>query len=161
MWGVSKGQLKASSVQPAKTVFGHHSWTDYTAEADITLKDGTGQAGILVRVNNAANGMERNQNRDDFLQGYYAYLDSEGVHLNKHNYNTERLEDFVIKRQIGQIEHLKVRVEGTVIKVYLGSNAEPIIIYEDLSPMPFTHGGMGLKATNETAYFDNVQISPN
>ncbi|MFX3636370.1 MAG: family 43 glycosylhydrolase [Candidatus Pristimantibacillus sp.] len=161
IWNVSKGLLKASSAQAAKTVFGHHSWTDYTVEADIVLKEGMGNAGILVRVNNPANGMERNQNRDDFLQGYYAYLDSEGVHLVKHNYNTVSLMDVAIKRPLGNTEHLKVKVQGAVIEVYLGSSNEPIIVYEDRSANPNRQGGMGLKSVGETAYFDNVIVSPN
>jgi xylan 1,4-beta-xylosidase len=159
VWGVSKGVLKASSAQPAKTVFGQHAWTDYAVEADIVLKGGTGNAGILVRVNNPANGMERNQNRDDFVQGYYAYLDLEGVHLAKHNYNTAIVKDVLVKRPIGVAEHLKVRVNGTVIEVYLGSEDKPIIIYDDRSSMPYTHGGMGLKAVEESALFDNIKIS--
>ncbi|QMV41051.1 family 43 glycosylhydrolase [Cohnella cholangitidis] len=160
MWGVSKGALKASSAQAAKSVFGQHRWTDYTAEADIVLKDGKGNAGILVRVNNPANGMERNQNREDFVQGYYAYLDSEGVHLAKHNYDTLNLKYVAIKRPAGIAERLKVRVRGAVIEVYLGSGTEPVIVYEDRSASPYMQGGMGLKSVGESAYFDNVAVSP-
>jgi xylan 1,4-beta-xylosidase len=161
VWGVSKGALWASSAQPAKTVFGHHMWTDYTMEADIMRKDGEGKAGILVRVSNPANGMERNQNRDDFVQGYYAYLDSQGVHLVKHNYGTERIKDVMLKLPVGQYVHLKVRVSGTVIEVYLGEVAEPLIAYDDRSSNPFMHGSVGFKSVDETTYFDHVKILPN
>jgi hypothetical protein len=161
VWGVGKGMLKASSAQAAKTVFGQHHWTDYTVEADIVLKDGTGNAGILVRVNNPANGMERNQNRDDFVQGYYAYLDVEGVHLAKYNYDSTSLKDINFNLSLGVAEHLKVKVRGAVIEVYAGTGTEPVITYEDRSVVPYMQGGVGLKSVGESAYFDNVAVSPN
>ncbi|UUZ84816.1 carbohydrate-binding protein [Paenibacillus sp. P26] len=89
-----QGTYKSGLRGYPKAVIGDSNWTDYMVEADVKLGANTpagGGAGILFRVNNPADGTEYNQNRDDFLQGYMAYLTTDGVHLGKFNYNFEHL----------------------------------------------------------------------
>lgn len=93
VWSVKDGQLRASSLQPAKIVTGEYGWTDYTVEADLTVPEEGGQTGLMIRVTDPANGLELNQNRDDFLRGYYVYADGTGIHLVKHHYDTIPLAD--------------------------------------------------------------------
>jgi xylan 1,4-beta-xylosidase len=93
------------------------------------------------------------------VQGYYAYLDVEGVHLAKYNYNSTSLKDINFNLSAGVAEHLKVKVRGAVIEVYAGNGSEPVIVYEDRSANPYMQGGVGLKSVGESAYFDNVAVS--
>ncbi|TJY41007.1 DUF1080 domain-containing protein [Cohnella pontilimi] len=161
MWSVKQGQLRAASLQPAKILFGEFGWTDYTFEADLTAPEENGQTGMLVRVTEPSNGFELNQNRADFLRGYYIYLDSEGVHLAKHNYDTNLLADAAYESPApGEIVHLKVRVSGNRLQVFAGNSAAPILDYTDLSDQPFLHGKVGFRSVDSASRYDNVKVYP-
>lgn len=160
-WSVKQGQLRASSLQPAKTVIGDYGWTDYSVEADLTVPEDGGQTGLLVRVANPANGMDQNQNRDDFLQGYFVYVDAKGIHLVKHDYDTVPLADAAFATpQPGEMMHLKVLAEGSRLTVYAGDGGKPVLEYEDKSGRAFLQGKAGLKSVGTASRFDKVRIEP-
>ncbi|MEK0312371.1 family 43 glycosylhydrolase [Cohnella sp. 56] len=160
-WSVREGQLRASSVQPAKTLWGDYGYADYTFEADVTVPDTGGETGLLVRATNPANGMELNQNRTDFLSGYYIYLDAAGIHLVKQDYGSEALRDAAYDMpKAGQWLHLKVEARGHQISVYAGEASEPVIRYEDRGARPLLHGKVGFKSIDAASRFDRARIAP-
>ncbi|MGG6312001.1 family 43 glycosylhydrolase [Paenibacillus macerans] len=161
VWSVKDGHLRASSLQPAKIVTGEYGWTDYSVEADLAVPAEGGQSGLLIRVTDPANGLELNQNRDDFLRGYYVYADGARIHLVKHDYDTEPLADAAYPLpHAGESIRLKVTAVGTRIAVYADNGNEPVLEYEDRSDRPFLHGKIGLKSIATASRFDEVQIRP-
>lgn len=146
-----------------KSVIGDSNWSDYIVETDIQLGTNThggGNVGILFRVNNPADGTERGQNRDDFLQGYMAYLTDDGVHLGKFNYNFEHLTGAALTGTVGQWQPMKVVVNGTRIKIYVGDMESPLIDYTDKSGTAFTHGSVGVRSFNSESFIDNFTVMP-
>ncbi|GGG06912.1 hypothetical protein GCM10010912_59470 [Paenibacillus albidus] len=160
-WSVKDGQLRASSLQPGKILYGDYGWTDYSAEVDLTVPEEGGQAGILIRATEPANGMELNQNRDDFLRGYSIYLEGQHIYLVKHNYNTEPLADvaYALPPE-GEWVHMKVLAEGTHIAVYMEGGDEPVLTFDDRSEEPWLQGKAGLKTGETASRFDRVDIKP-
>ncbi|TLS51842.1 carbohydrate-binding protein [Paenibacillus antri] len=146
-----------------KAVIGDDRWSDYIVETDIRLGRNTrggGNAGILFRVNNPADGTEYGQNRDDFLQGYMAYLTADGVQLGKFNYGFQHLAGKPLSGTVGTWQHLKVVAQGNRIQVYVGDMDTPLIDYTDHSETAFTHGKAGVRSFNSESAIDNFQVAP-
>ncbi|SEN60264.1 family 43 glycosylhydrolase [Paenibacillus sp. OV219] len=161
VWSVKDGQLRVTSDEDGKILTGEDGWVDYTVEADATVPEEGGQTGILVRVTEPANGRELNQNRNDFLRGYFAYVDGQGVHLAKHNYDTTPLADAkMLLPKPGGIIHLKVVATGNAIAVYAGASAEPLIRYVDESDSALLHGRVGFKSAGGSARFSAFRVAP-
>ncbi len=163
VWSVKEKQLRASSATPAKSVIGETGWTDYTVSADIMRVAGEGQAGVLLRVTDAADGTKINQNRADFMKGYEAYADAEGIHLAKFNYGSEVVASVpypVDSMAKEQWLRLTVKARGTQLDVYLNDSADSVIHYVDDSGSPFLHGKAGLRAVDGAARFDHFEIRP-
>ncbi|MFD1849339.1 carbohydrate-binding protein [Oceanobacillus bengalensis] len=156
----TEGIYTSSSGTFGKSVIGEKEWKDYRVEADIKLVDGVGDGGIIFRVNNPANGMERAQNNPDFMQGYVAYLNDEGVHLGKQNYNWEYLTGTEMTDIEDTWQHMKVVVIGSNIKVYVGDMNNPKIDYTDNSITAFTHGKVGVRSHFSNAKYDNFLVKP-
>ncbi|MBD2867158.1 carbohydrate-binding protein [Paenibacillus arenilitoris] len=158
-----EGAYKSGAKGYPKSMIGDSGWSDYTVETDIQLGANTlegGNAGILFRVNNAADGTELGQNRDDFLQGYAAYLTADGVHLGKFNYSFEYLTGASLTGTVGSWQHMKVVASGTRIRVYVGDMEKPLIDYTDRSATAFTHGHVGVRSFNSESLIDNFTVKP-
>ncbi|AZN38608.1 family 43 glycosylhydrolase [Paenibacillus albus] len=160
VWSVKDGQLRVTSDEDGKILTGENGWTDYTVEADVAVPEEGGQAGILVRATEPASGSELNQNRNDFLLGYFAYVDAQGVHLAKHHYDTTPLADAnMVLPKPGEIIHLKVVAAGDRIAVYAGgASAEPLISFVDDSDSAFLHGRVGFKSAGGSARFSAFRV---
>ncbi|WP_127532816.1 family 43 glycosylhydrolase [Paenibacillus kobensis] len=161
MWSVQEGEVRASSAQNAKLVTGEEGWTDYEIQADITVPAAGGQSGIVVRATEPANGLELNQNRNDFIRGYFAYVDQEGVHLVKHNYDTVPLADakLAMPKDGGKV-HLRVRAAGGRISVFIGNADAPVIDYADNGAGAFLNGKVALKSVDTATRFSSWRIDP-
>jgi hypothetical protein len=147
-----------------KSVIGDSRWSDYTVETNIKLGSNTptgGNAGVLVRVNNPADGTLLSQNRNDFLQGYMAYLSADGVHLGKFNYNFQDLASAPLTGIAGKWQHMKVVTSGTRIMVFVGDMDTPLIDYTDRSDTAFTHGKAGVRSFNSESYIDDFKVTQN
>ncbi|ULL15160.1 glycoside hydrolase [Paenibacillus sp. H1-7] len=158
-----QGVYKSSPKGYPKSVLGDRRWSDYIVESDIQLGGATpagGSAGIIFRVNNPADGTEYNQNRDDFFQGYYAYLTPEGVFLGKFNYNFQLLAKAERAGMAGKMQHLKVVASGTRIQVYVDGIDSPVIDYTDRSGTAFTQGRVGVRSFNSESMIDNFKATP-
>lgn len=158
-WSAKKGTISASEGEFSKVLVGETGWTDYSVQADVQLKKENNQAGIIVRGLHPANGLERGQNNPDFNQGYFAYLQSDGLYLVKQNFGREILQHVPLTIQTDSWQQLKVMVEGTKIQVFINESETPAISYEDTSLQPFTHGRTGLLTVNGHAEFDNFIVT--
>ncbi|WP_413375039.1 family 43 glycosylhydrolase [Alkalihalobacillus sp. 1P02AB] len=160
-WSARGGIFQPSERNFSKALVGKAGWTDYTVEVDVSLNNTDGDAGILVRGMNAANGAERNQNNGDFLQGYYAFINADGVHLGKQNYGWENLASVSAELPEGIFHQMKVVVNGGEIQVFVNDMDSPKIVYEDTSPYAFTHGRVGLRNSNGIADFARFNVTAN
>lgn len=161
VWSVKDGELRVTSDEDGKILTGEDGWTDYTVEVDATVPEEGGQTGILVRATEPASGMELNQNRNDFLRGYFAYVDGQGVHLAKLNYGTTPLADAkTTVPKPGEKIRLKVAAVGNTIAVYAGIGAEPLIRYVDESDSALLHGRVGLRSVAGGARFGAFKVAP-
>lgn len=159
-WSVSGGLYHSAGGTFAKTTIGDDHWADYTVEADIRMNEGGGDSGIIVRGTNPANGLELGQGNADFMQGYYAYIKTDGVYLGKQNYNWSPLTGVNLALSTGTWHKMKVVVQGTNIKVYVGDMNVPKIDYNDYSETAFTHGKAGLRTAHQSTSFDNFTVYP-
>lgn len=159
-WSVIDGQYHSAGGTFAKTTTGEDHWANYTLEADVKMLESDGDAGVIIRGTNPANGLELGQNNGDFLQGYYAYIRTDGVYLGKQNFNWSKLAEFATPLDTHSWHKLKVVVNGTNIKVYVDDMSVPKIDYNDHSPQPFTHGKIGLRTAYKETLFDNVKMYP-
>ncbi|WP_123040472.1 carbohydrate-binding protein [Cohnella candidum] len=154
------GEYQAAVGSFAKTMIGDANWSDYSVESDIKLISNSGDGGILFRASNPAHGTELNQNNADFVQGYVAYLNKQGVHLGKLNYSWTYLTGVPLEVKTGEWKHVKVVAQGARILVYVDDMSKPVIDYTDRSGNPFTHGKVGMRTfMNETSY-DNFTVLP-
>ncbi|MFB9330873.1 carbohydrate-binding protein [Paenibacillus aurantiacus] len=152
------GEYQAAVGSFAKTTIGDANWSDYSVESDIKLISDSGDGGILLRASNPAHGKERSQNNADFVQGYVAYLNKQGVHLGKLNYGWTYLTGAPLEVKTGEWKHVKVVAQGARIQVYVDDMSKPVIDYTDRSGHPFTHGKVGMRTfTNATSY-DNFMV---
>lgn len=144
----------------AKSVIGDSHWRDYSVEADINIGAGTGDGALIFRVNNPANGIEYNQNNPDAMQGYVAYINKDGVHLGKQNYNWQYLKGANIDNPLNTWHHMKVVAIGTNIKVFVDDMDTPKIDYTDNSNTAFTQGKVGVRSHYNLTRYDNFHVKP-
>lgn len=163
MWSVKDEELRASSVSPAKSLTGEPGWSDYSVEADLQMMENTGRAGLLIRASEPANGLDQNQNRSDFVRGYYVYADAEGLHLDKINYATASLTSVPWGTNLPGADsklHLKVFARGATIEVYAGESSQPVLTYTDRSADPYLQGRIGLQSSDVAVRIDRVKVEP-
>ncbi|WP_410772206.1 family 43 glycosylhydrolase [Fontibacillus sp. BL9] len=163
MWSVKEGELRASSVSPAKSLTGEPGWSDYSVQVDLRRMENAGRAGLLIRASEPANGLDQNQNRSDFVRGYYIYADAEGLHLDKINYGTTSLKSVPWGNNAPGADgklHLKVIAQGATIEVYTGDSSDPVLSYTDRSATPFLQGRIGLQSADVAVRIDRIGVEP-
>lgn len=162
-WNYTNGSWSTSggrAVLPdfGKRLMGHVGWSDYVVEADIRCA-GSGNSGLIFRVQNPANGGANNNSQlgTDFLQGYFAGISTNGLVLGKHNYNWKQLAFKNEALVANQWYKMRVVVQGSSINVYLDNRTTPEISYTDTDP--FISGKAGLRAHAAQAEFDNFIVA--
>ncbi len=155
-----EGVYRSGAGTFGKSVIGDSAWHNYVVEADVQVVDGKGDGGILFRVNNPAHGKELNHNNADMLQGYVAYINKDGVHLGKFNYNWTYLTGAKLDDPIDEWQHIKVVASGTNIKIYVGDMDKPKIDYDDHSATAFIHGKVGVRSVFSDTKYDNIFVRP-
>lgn len=165
-WNYSDGAWAASNGTSnitgwGKRVLGNAGWADYTVEVDIQCPAAGGNAGLIFRVKNPANGLADNDPRlgTDFYQGYYAGIQPTGIQLGRQNYNWKELGFKSQALNAGQWYKLRVVLKGANIKIYLNDMNVPAIDYFDTKP--FLAGKAGLRAFNTTVSIDNFNLIAN
>lgn len=94
------------------------------------------------------------------MQGYIAYINKDGIHLGKFNYNWEYLKGAELNEPLNTWHHVKVVAKGTNIKIYVGDMNVPKIDYTDNSSTAFTQGKLGLRSNYKQTTFDNFVVKP-
>ncbi|MNU72397.1 Levanase precursor [compost metagenome] len=120
---------------------------DFIYEADVMVKDMEADTGLVFRSNN-------NGRSSYMLQ----IIPKDGLlRLQDANEGAGRLKEerqVVLKRD--EIYHLKVKAEGSNLKVYWGANYKPII---DVTDTAYSAGYLGLHVWDGSALFQNIQVS--
>lgn len=153
-----EGVYRSGAGTFGKSVIGDSNWSNYIVETDIQIVNGEGDGGVLFRTNNPGHGTELNHNSPDMVQGYVAYINKDGVHLGKLNYSWNYLDGTGLDEPIDEWQHIKVDVNGTNIKVYVGDMENPKIDYTDHSPTAFTHGKVGVRSFYSDTKYDNFLV---
>ncbi|MBT2287634.1 GH32 C-terminal domain-containing protein [Paenibacillus albidus] len=120
---------------------------DFVYEADVMIKDMKADTSLLFRSN------------DDGRNSYMLQLIPESGRI--------RLKDaaggagkLIEERQVslkeGEIYYLKVKAEGTSLKVYWGNGYKPVIDIQDSS---YPSGRLGLHVRDGSALFQNITVS--
>ncbi len=160
---IGSGVLSVAS--GTKMVAGDPKWKDYIIEGVVMLKDTTGNAGLIFRVNNPGQG------KDEFI-GYYVGFNMKTLYLGKiknnrqqilASYNLRRLDCKVINSVWNQI---RVEVNGNHLKVWFNrmhpSSDEENGLRIDFTDLdtPVLSGNIGVQAQGTSAWFDNIVVMP-
>lgn len=137
---------------------GDPGWGDYVVEADIKLLKAGGDAGIIVRLNNPADGTAF-VSSPDYFQGYYCSVASGSVRLKKYNFGSSQLAASTAPVATNVWSHMKVIVSGPRIRIFVDDMATPRIDFTDPQGNAFTNGKVGLRAQSTDAAFDNVAVT--
>lgn len=163
LWNYDNGDFSISSGRATinglgKRTMGNAGWTDYTVEADVLCPSG-GNGGLIFRVRNPAAGEFGISNvvSSDYLQGYYAGIETGGIVLGKQNYNWTTLSYKTQALTAGQSYKLRAVLNGPNIKIYLNDMTTPVIDYTD--PAPIISGKAGIRVHSANMSFDNFLIS--
>lgn len=148
-----------------KMVAGSEDWTDYVLEAVVMLDGETGNAGLIFRVNDPADG------NDQFV-GYYAGIDTKKLHLGRMDHGRwTPLAEYDLSQLDCQVKpdvwnQIRVAVNGNRIRVWLNRmhpssdpDSSPRIDYTD-DRQPILSGAIGVRAHRVGAKFDNVIALP-
>lgn len=159
-WEIS--EESAGPIDPgfSKIISGEIGWSDYVIETQVQLTEEAGEAGIIARGVNPADGRTLDQNNNNMIQGYYAFITSNGVTLRKQNYGYEDIEHVELELDLAESHHIKVEVDGTKISVFVNDMDTPQIEVDERFNTPFTHGRAGLASSNNIAKFSQFKVSP-
>jgi hypothetical protein len=123
---------------------------DLVYDADVTVRAGNGDAGVVFRATNPAVGV-------DSYRGYYAGISRAGrVLLGRADNGWTPLASAPLTVRPGQTYHLRVEAVGSSIRVYVDDLARPKLTVTDAS---FASGANGVRVFNAGASFDNLAIA--
>ena len=148
-----------------KMVAGDPKWKDFVVEGVVMLRDATGTAGLILRVNDPGPG------KDEFL-GYYVGFDTETLYLEKmKNINRQILMTYDLRRLDCKVvegvwNQIRVEAMGNRLRVWFNRmhpSSDPEkglrIDYTD-SDLPVLSGNIGVQAHGTSTWFDNIVVMP-
>jgi Beta-xylosidase len=159
----TSGRAQMGSSGFGKIMMGDDRWTDYSVEVDVSIPSAGGNAGLVFRAKNASYAVDPpGGNPDaagtDYIQGYYAGVETNGVVLGKQNYNWTGMAFHNVSLAAGTVHKLRAVVKGRNIKVYLDNMSTPVIDVNDNDC--WVHGTAGIRVHNGVGtHFDNFRIS--
>ncbi len=144
----------------AKVVAGEVSWSDYLLEATVMLKDGSGNAGLLFRVNEPGPGADQ-------MRGYYVGFSTNTLYLGRMNHAWQPLATVDLSGRQSRVDldtwHLlRVAAQGRRIRVWFDpfhGNSGPVLDIRD-DESPILSGSIGLRTFTSSAWFDDVVVLP-
>ncbi|UQZ82672.1 Gellan lyase precursor [Paenibacillus konkukensis] len=156
-WKLQSGAITVNKGDGYKILAQDVQFADMTLEADLKLSSdtGTGDAGLLFKVQSAKPGT-------DNVQGYYAGLSGDGkITLGRMNNNWQPLKSVKAFDSIdfNRYYHMKVVTFGDEIKVYVNDSQKPLLIYTDDSAGKYAKGGVGLRSYRSQPMFDHFIAS--
>lgn len=159
-WSIQDGVLTLSDRnQPVgKQVYGSEAWRDYEVSADVTVTEGSMDAGVIFRVSNPATGGAG----DDpmlgtyFFQGYYAGITERALVLYKVNYGREELAQAAMEFELDRTYRITARAQGNDLTILV--DGEVCLEYTD-NDRPFLCGAVGVRGLLCSCGFDNLELS--
>ncbi|PTB63753.1 carbohydrate-binding module family 66 protein [Trichoderma citrinoviride] len=127
------------------------SYSNFTFEADVTLSNDWGNAGLIFRVSSPGDGA-------DTYKGYYAGISTENnVVLGRASNDWTEISLVDTDIAVNKAHHLKVKVRENKIDVYVNDMTKAKISATDIT---YSTGMDGVRVFDTGATFDNVQIFP-
>lgn len=158
-WRIQDGVLTLThGDQPVgKQVYGSEAWRDYEVSVDVTVTEGSMDAGVIFRVSNPATGGAG----DDpmlgtyFFQGYYAGITERSLVLYKVNYGREELAQVPMEFEPGRTYRVAVKAQGCDLTILV--DGEVCMEYTD-NERPFLCGAVGVRGLLCSCRFDNLDL---
>lgn len=148
-WSSAAGRYTAASSLGGKALL-DTNFADFSYDAEVTIRSGTGDAGIVFRASQPAVGV-------DGYRGYYAGVSSSGrVLLGRANNSWTPLASAPMTIRPGTRYHVRVDAVGSSIRVYVNDMATPRITATDAT---YTSGANGVRVFNTSADFDTIAIA--
>lgn len=148
-WSVEDGQLKAETSDGGKSLL-NTNFTDLVYDADITITDGDGDAGLLFRTTSPSSGANS-------FEGYYAGISTTGtVTLGKANGSWTEIGAAKLDISANAQYHVRVTAVGSEIKVFVGDMNEAKIAVTDET---YIEGQDGVRVFAAAALFDNISVA--
>ncbi|HWA98057.1 MAG TPA: DUF1553 domain-containing protein, partial [Pirellulales bacterium] len=123
---------------------------DGVVSAQVWLGSDKGDAGLLVRTNDATLGV-------DAVEAYNINLRHNVLRLGKHENNWRALVSVPVKIEPGRWHDVRVELAGPRIRVFLDNADEPQIDYVDPNPLPA--GAVGLRTFNAPCAFRDLRVT--
>ena len=147
-WSATGGQYQAASSAGGKSLL-DDNFTNFRYDADVTIRSGGGDAGVVFRATGAATGV-------DAYRGYYAGIAANGrVLLGKAANNWTPLASVAMPVTPGTPYRLRVEAVGSSLKVYVNDMSTPKIAVTDPT---YTSGRTGVRVFSTAASFDNIAL---
>ncbi|MCB1124943.1 MAG: DUF1080 domain-containing protein [Verrucomicrobiae bacterium] len=143
-----------------KVIAGNTDWADYLLESTVMLKQPTGNAGLVFRVNEPGPG-------PDQMQGYYAGFSTNTLYLGRMNDAWRPLATGDLTGRENGValdtwHLLRIAVTGDRIQVWfdpLHDDNGPLIDLRD-EIAPVRQGSIGVRTHDTDAWFDDLVVLP-
>lgn len=152
-FGVDKGgECKAVL---ALNTGNHTNYGNLDYSADMYMEDAAGQAGLLFRVSEVADGI-------DSFKGWYAGVEAGKLILGHSDGKTfTRVAEKPVEPAPNKISRLRVQYLGAdgreVIRVYFNADENPVIDHED-KKRRYRSGCVGVRACGTAAEFAHIRV---
>jgi Glycosyl hydrolases family 43/Domain of Unknown Function (DUF1080) len=149
-WSVDSDRFEADRSAGGKALL-DTNFGDFTQDTDVTVTTGRGDAGLVFRVTEPAEGT-------DAYSGYYAGISPTGrVILGRADNGWTQLGSAPMKVRPGKTYHLRVTAVGPSIAVYVDDMTTPKITVTDGA---HPTGANGVRVFDASAAFDNLSVDP-
>jgi hypothetical protein len=143
------GGCHVESHPGAKIVRDGLEFENGTVEAQVMLQEGSGDAGIIVRVSDPTGEVNG-------LSAYNINLRKDALRLGKHQGDWQPLASHRMEVEANEWHDLKVELEGGRIRVWLNGAKEPQIDFTDEQPL--VAGSVGFRTFQVDAAVRQIRI---
>jgi Domain of Unknown Function (DUF1080). len=134
----------------AKIIHDDVKFGDGTVEAQIMVGPGGGDAGLLLRVDNPAEGT-------DAVMAYNINLRRDSVRLGKHENSWRALVTAPLTLEENKWHDLKIELDVGQIRIFVNGANEPQIDFTDPKPLPL--GRVGFRTYHMQAAVRNIVLT--
>ncbi len=153
-WRLINGALSVAPNPGAKLVRNHLLLKNGTVSCELRFPNNKGDnAGLILRVSNPRTGA-------DTWTGYEVSLSvkNQALILGSHRNNWQPLQTVPVKLQPNHWYKLQVRIEGSVLQVFIGDSPTALVVFDD-GANAIRSGQVGLRTWNSGVEFRNLTVS--